>query len=102
MNRLSQICALAAALAALSGCGTVSDLVTSNLPETHSGRPSIIVSLREQEAYSTAEGIEPRRPAYRAAEKDTALRLAAFRSSVKTKIIAPVSMVTTLMTGAGS
>jgi hypothetical protein len=51
MNRLSQFCALAAALAALSGCGTVSDLVTSNLPETHSGRPSIVVSLREQEAY---------------------------------------------------
>src|SRR5207247_9227361 len=51
MNRLSQFCALAATLAALSGCGTVSELVTSNLPERHSGRPSIIVSLREQEAY---------------------------------------------------
>ena len=51
MNRLSQFCALAATLAALSGCSTVSDLVTSNLPETHSGRPSIVVSLREQEAY---------------------------------------------------
>ena len=51
MNRLSQFCAFAAILAALSGCGTVSDLVTSNLPERHSGRPSIVVSLREQEAY---------------------------------------------------
>jgi lipoprotein-anchoring transpeptidase ErfK/SrfK len=51
MNRLSQFCALAATIAALSGCGTVSDLVTSNLPERHSGRPSIVVSLREQEAY---------------------------------------------------
>jgi hypothetical protein len=51
MNRLSQFCALAATLAALSGCGTVSDLVTSNLPERHSGRPSIVVNLREQEAY---------------------------------------------------
>jgi hypothetical protein len=50
-NRLSQFCALAATFAALSGCGTVSDLVTSNLPERHSGRPSIVVSLREQEAY---------------------------------------------------
>ena len=29
----------------------MSDLVTSNLPEMHSGRPSIVVSLREQEAY---------------------------------------------------
>jgi lipoprotein-anchoring transpeptidase ErfK/SrfK len=51
MNRLSQFCALAAALAALSGCSTVSEMVTSNLPERHSGRPSIVVSLREQEAY---------------------------------------------------
>src|SRR5436190_23894216 len=51
MNRFSQCCGFAATLAALSGCGTVSDLVTSNLPERHSGRPSIVVSLREQEAY---------------------------------------------------
>ena len=36
------------------------------------------------------------------AEKDTALRLVAFRSSVRMKIIGPVSMVTTLMTRAGS
>jgi lipoprotein-anchoring transpeptidase ErfK/SrfK len=51
MNRLSKFCALAAALVALSGCSTVSDMVTSNLPERHSGRPSIVVSLRAQEAY---------------------------------------------------
>ena len=51
MNRLSQFCALAATLAALSGCSTVSEMVTSNLPERHTGRPSIVVSLREQEAY---------------------------------------------------
>ena len=51
MNRFSQFCALAAALAALSGCSTVSEMVTSNLPERHAGRPSIVVSLREQEAY---------------------------------------------------
>ena len=51
MNRLSQFCALAAALAALSGCSTVSEMVTSNLPERHAGRPSIVVNLREQEAY---------------------------------------------------
>jgi hypothetical protein len=37
MNRLSQFCALAATLAALSGCGTMSDLCV-NLPER---RPSI-------------------------------------------------------------
>jgi lipoprotein-anchoring transpeptidase ErfK/SrfK len=51
MNRFSQFCALAAALTALIGCGTMSDMVTSNLPERHSGRPSIVVSLRAQEAY---------------------------------------------------
>src|SRR5207302_8909144 len=51
MNRLSQFCALAATLAVLSGCGTLTDLVTSNLPEKHAGRPSIVVNLREQEAY---------------------------------------------------
>jgi lipoprotein-anchoring transpeptidase ErfK/SrfK len=51
MNRLSQFCALAAPLVALSSCSTVSEMVTSNLPERHTGRPSIVVSLREQEAY---------------------------------------------------
>jgi lipoprotein-anchoring transpeptidase ErfK/SrfK len=51
MNRFSQFCALAAPLVALSGCTTVSEMVTSTLPERHSGRPSIVVSLREQEAY---------------------------------------------------
>jgi hypothetical protein len=51
MNRLSQFCALAATLVTLSGCDTVTDLYTSNLPERYSGRPSIVVSLREQEVY---------------------------------------------------
>ena len=51
MNQLSQFCALGLILAALSGCDTMSDLVTSNLPERHSGRPSIVVNLREQEVY---------------------------------------------------
>ena len=51
MNRFSQSCALGATLMVLSGCGTMTDLVTSNLPETNSGRPSILVSLRDQEAY---------------------------------------------------
>jgi L,D-transpeptidase catalytic domain len=51
MSRLSQFCVLATALAALSSCSTVSEMVTSNLPEKHSGRPSIVVSLRAQEAY---------------------------------------------------
>src|SRR6186997_1885218 len=53
-NRLAQFCALSALAAALSSCGTyntVSDLVTSHVPERHSGRASIVVDLGEQEAY---------------------------------------------------
>jgi lipoprotein-anchoring transpeptidase ErfK/SrfK len=50
-SRLSVPYALGATLIALTGCSTVSDLITSNLPESHSGRPSIMVSLQEQEAY---------------------------------------------------
>ena len=51
MNRFLQFCALCAIFMALSGCSTMTDMVTSNLPERHSGRPSIVVSLPEQEAY---------------------------------------------------
>ena len=51
MNRFSQFCALGVTLTALSGCGTMIDLVTSSLPERYSGRPSIVVNLCEQEAY---------------------------------------------------
>lgn len=51
MNRFLQFCALGVTLAALNSCSTVTDMVTSNLPESHSGRPSIVVSLRGQEAY---------------------------------------------------
>lgn len=51
MNRLSQCSALCTTVMILSGCSTVTDMVTSNLPEGHSGRTSIVVSLRAQEAY---------------------------------------------------
>ena len=51
MNRLSQFSAFCATLMILSGCSTVTDMVESNLPEPHAGRPSIVVSLRAQEAY---------------------------------------------------
>jgi len=54
MNRL--FCALGVTLTALSGCTTVTDMITSNLPESHSGRPSIVVRLREQEAYLNRGG----------------------------------------------
>ncbi|MGH8100747.1 MAG: L,D-transpeptidase family protein [Chthoniobacterales bacterium] len=50
-KRLSRFCALGAILTALCGCGTMTDLVTTSLPEKHAGRPSIVVNLRAQEAY---------------------------------------------------
>ena len=51
MNRLLQFCALCGIIATMSGCSTVTDLITSNLPESHPGRASIVVSLGAQEAY---------------------------------------------------
>ena len=53
-NPLRSVVALALLGAALSGCGTyhtVSDLVTSHVPERHSGRASIVIDLSQQEAY---------------------------------------------------
>jgi hypothetical protein len=52
MNRFSQFCGLGAILMASSGCTTVTDLITSNLPESHSGTATIVVSLPEQEQSS--------------------------------------------------
>jgi lipoprotein-anchoring transpeptidase ErfK/SrfK len=41
-----------AAIMACTGCGTVTDMVTTNVPTTkHSGRPSVVVRLHEQRAY---------------------------------------------------
>ena len=51
MNRFLQFAALCTSFIVLSGCSTVTDMVTSSLPESHSGRASIVVSLRAQEAY---------------------------------------------------
>jgi lipoprotein-anchoring transpeptidase ErfK/SrfK len=51
LNRFAKFFALVATATAFSGCGTVTDLVTSHIPERHSGRPSIVVNLGEQEAY---------------------------------------------------
>jgi lipoprotein-anchoring transpeptidase ErfK/SrfK len=53
-NRLSCALVLIGLAAALSSCGTyhtVSDLVTSHVPERHSGRASIVVDLSEQQVY---------------------------------------------------
>ncbi len=51
MKRFFQFCSLGATLALLAGCDTLSEMVTSNMPESHGGRPSIVVDLSEQEAY---------------------------------------------------
>ncbi len=75
MNRLSQFCALATTLVALSGCGSMSDLVTSNLPETHSGRPSIVVNLRDQEAYL-----------YRGSNRTASSRISSGREGYRTPV----------------
>ena len=56
MNRVSEFFVLCATLMVVSGCSTVNDMVTSNIPEGHSGRASIVVSLRAQEAYLYREG----------------------------------------------
>lgn len=53
-NRLWYALALATLATALSSCGTyntVSDLVTSHVPERRSGRASIVVDLSEQQVY---------------------------------------------------
>ena len=53
-NRLRSFAVLVLLGSALSSCGTyntVSDLVTSHIPERHTGRASIVVDLGAQEAY---------------------------------------------------
>ena len=51
LNRFSHFCALGALFVSLGGCSTVTDMVTANLPDRRSGRASIVVNLRAQEAY---------------------------------------------------
>src|SRR5215472_5628070 len=75
MNRLSQISALSATLMILSGCSTVTDMVTSHIPESHSGRASIVVSLRAQEAYL-----------YRAGYKTASSRISSGREGYRTPV----------------
>jgi lipoprotein-anchoring transpeptidase ErfK/SrfK len=42
---------LLAAICGLTACGTVTDLVTTNLPDSRTGRPSIVVRLAKQRAF---------------------------------------------------
>ena len=75
MNRRSQFSVLCTALMILSGCSTVTDMVTSNIPEGHSGRPSIVVSLRAQEAYL-----------YRAGHRTASSRISSGREGYRTPV----------------
>ena len=75
MTRLSQFSALCATLMIVSGCSTVTDMVTSNIPESHSGRPSIVVSLRAQEAYL-----------YRAGQRTASSRISSGREGYRTPV----------------
>jgi lipoprotein-anchoring transpeptidase ErfK/SrfK len=75
MNRLSQFSVSFTILLVLGGCSTVTDMVTSNLPESHSGRPSIVVSLRAQEAYL-----------YRGGHKTASSRISSGREGYRTPV----------------
>jgi lipoprotein-anchoring transpeptidase ErfK/SrfK len=56
MKRLLHLCALAIILTAFAGCDTMSEMVSANLPQSHTGRASVVVSLRAQEAYLYRSG----------------------------------------------
>ncbi len=51
MNQFLKFFLLLAAICCLAGCGAIQDLATSNLPDSHRGRPSVVVSLSEQRAF---------------------------------------------------
>ncbi|MEY2562367.1 MAG: hypothetical protein QOH88_560 [Verrucomicrobiota bacterium] len=51
MKRLAHFAGLTALALALSSCNSVKEMVTSHLPQKHSGRPSFVVKLSEQQAY---------------------------------------------------
>jgi lipoprotein-anchoring transpeptidase ErfK/SrfK len=75
MNRFAQLSAFWATLVTLTGCSTVTDMVSSNLPESHSGRPTIVVSLRAQEAYL-----------YRAGQRTASSRISSGREGYRTPV----------------
>ena len=51
MNRVARFAFLTVLAVTLTSCSSVTEMVTANLPQRHSGRPSIIVRLHEQQAY---------------------------------------------------
>jgi len=74
-NRISELSLLCAALLILSGCSTMTDMISSSLPERHSGRPSIVVNLRAQEAYL-----------YRAGYRTASSRISSGREGYRTPV----------------
>src|SRR5881392_2924800 len=98
MKRFSPFYALGAIFMAFSGCSTVTDLITSKIPESHAGTLAIIVSLREQEAYLYRGGYRTASSRVSSGREGYRTPIGRFTLSAKTQIIAPVSMVTTLMT----
>lgn len=75
VTRLACACSLVAAGLTLSSCGTMTDMVASHLPERNSGRPSVVVSLRGQEAYL-----------YRGKNRVAASRISSGREGYRTPI----------------
>src|SRR5580765_2008167 len=51
MSSLWKAVLMLAAACCFTGCEAVRDMATTNLPHSHSGRASILVSLRAQRAY---------------------------------------------------
>ena len=56
MKCLLKLGSLGLLVVLLAGCDTLSEMVTSNLPESHGGRPKIVVDLSEQQAYLYRDG----------------------------------------------
>src|SRR3954471_20345693 len=51
MRSLWKVVLLLAAVCCFTGCESARDMVTTNLPQSHSGRTSVLVSLPAQRAY---------------------------------------------------
>jgi hypothetical protein len=49
--RILQLVCLIGLLSFLNGCGTMTEMLESNMPDRHTGRPQIVVDLSAQEAY---------------------------------------------------
>ncbi len=57
-QQIARVVSLLSALLALGGCETMTDMITANVPETHGGRASVVVNLRQQQAYLFRGGVQ--------------------------------------------